>query len=63
MYDTIDTLVPILLRMASAAFFNISILTTNFWSVLIGTRVFHYVIHKLYPVAFVMIIIGNSSSP
>jgi len=52
------TLVPILLRMASAAFFNISILTTNFWSVLIGTRVFHYVIHKLYPVAFVMIIIG-----
>jgi len=52
------SLVPILLRMASAAFFNISILTTNFWSVLIGTRVFHYVIHKLYPVAFVMIIIG-----
>ncbi|RPB05168.1 DUF914-domain-containing protein [Choiromyces venosus 120613-1] len=52
------TIVPILLRMASAAFFNISLLTTNFWGVLIGIRVFGYVIHKLYPVAFVMIILG-----
>lgn len=52
------SIVPILLRMASAAFFNISILTTSFWSVLIGIRVFGYVIRKLYPAAFVMIILG-----
>lgn len=44
--------------MASAAFFNISLLTANFWGVVIGVRVFGYTIEKLYPVAFVMIIIG-----
>lgn len=44
--------------MASAAFFNISLLTANFWGVVIGVRVFGYTIAKLYPVAFVMIILG-----
>lgn len=54
----IDTVVPILLRMASAAFFNISLLTANFWGVVIGVRVFGYTIQKYYPAAFVLIILG-----
>ncbi|KAH8147731.1 uncharacterized protein LAJ45_08196 [Morchella importuna] len=52
------TVVPILLRMASAAFFNISLLTANFWGVCIGVQVFGYTIGKWYPIAFVMIILG-----
>ncbi|KAM6507884.1 hypothetical protein FSOLCH5_013083 [Fusarium solani] len=52
-------LVPVMLRMGSAAFLNISLLTANFWGVIIGTRVFGYKIHFLYPIAFVLIIIGQ----
>lgn len=53
------TLVPILYRLASAAFFNISLLTSNFWGVIIGLRVFGYRVHFLYPIAFVLIMIGQ----
>jgi len=52
------SLAPLILRMASAAFFDISLLTGNFWGVIIGIHVFGYAIHFLYPVAFVLIIIG-----
>ncbi|RPA81206.1 DUF914-domain-containing protein [Ascobolus immersus RN42] len=52
------TLVPILLRMASAAFLNISLLTANFWIVVIGTRLFNFKLGRLYPAAFVMIMVG-----
>ncbi|KAM5348978.1 hypothetical protein ACJ41O_008801 [Fusarium nematophilum] len=52
-------LVPLMLRMGSAAFLNISLLTANFWGVIIGTRVFGYKVHFLYPIAFVLIIIGQ----
>lgn len=52
------SIVPFLLRIASAAFFNISLLTGNFWGTIIGIQVFGYVIHYLYPVAFVCIILG-----
>ncbi|KYK58116.1 solute carrier family 35 member F1 [Drechmeria coniospora] len=52
------TLAPLILRMGSAAFFDISLLTANFWGVIIGVRVFGYSVHFLYPVAFVCIIIG-----
>ncbi len=51
--------VPILLRMASAAFFDVSLLTGNFWGTIIGIRVFGYKIHFLYPIAFVCIIVGQ----
>lgn len=51
-------LAPYILRMGSAAFFDISLLTANFWGVIIGIRVFGYTIHYLYPIAFVLIIIG-----
>lgn len=52
------SLAPLILRMASAAFFDISLLTGNFWGVIIGIQVFGYTIYYLYPIAFVMIILG-----
>lgn len=52
------TLAPIILRMGSAAVFDISLLTANFWGVIIGIYVFGFKIHFLYPIAFVCIIIG-----
>jgi solute carrier family 35 protein F1/2 len=52
------SLAPIVFRMASAAFFNISLLTGSFWGVAIGVRVFGYSIHFMYPIAFVLILIG-----
>lgn len=52
------SLAPLILRMASAAFFDISLLTGNFWGTIIGIHVFGYAIHYLYPVAFVMIVCG-----
>ncbi|GIJ85707.1 hypothetical protein Asppvi_004569 [Aspergillus pseudoviridinutans] len=50
---------PLLFRLSSAAFFNISLLTMNFWGVCIGIEVFHYHIHWMYPIAFVLIIVGQ----
>lgn len=52
------SLAPFILRMASAAFFDISLLTGNFWGIIIGIHVFGYTVHYLYPIAFVLIIIG-----
>ncbi|KAI1352648.1 DUF914-domain-containing protein [Xylaria sp. FL0043] len=53
------SIVPFILRIASAAFFNISLLTGNFWGTIIGVRVFGFTVHFLYPIAFVLIIIGQ----
>ena len=52
------SLAPIVFRMSSAAFFNISLLTSDFWGVCIGVTVFHISVYYLYPIAFVMILIG-----
>ncbi|KAK0730309.1 hypothetical protein B0H67DRAFT_475841 [Lasiosphaeris hirsuta] len=52
------SLVPLMLRMGSAAVFDVSLLTANFWGVIIGIHVFGYVIHWMYPIAFIMIILG-----
>ena len=52
------SLAPIVFRMASAAFFNISLLTVNFWVLLIGIRVFGYTIYYLYGIAFTLIVFG-----
>ncbi|KAI4197783.1 MAG: hypothetical protein LQ350_005688 [Teloschistes chrysophthalmus] len=52
------SLAPIMFRLASAAFFNISLLTGNFWGVCIGVKVFHLHIHWMYPIAFVCIVGG-----
>ncbi|KAL5414330.1 hypothetical protein PMIN06_002310 [Paraphaeosphaeria minitans] len=53
------SLAPILFRLTSAAFFNISLLTGNFWGVAIGVKVFRYHIHWMYPIAFVLILVGQ----
>ncbi|KAF2477606.1 DUF914-domain-containing protein [Lindgomyces ingoldianus] len=53
------SLAPLMFRLSSAAFFNISLLTGNFWGVAIGVKVFHLHIHWMYPIAFVLIIIGH----
>ncbi|KAL9601562.1 MAG: hypothetical protein Q9219_002396 [cf. Caloplaca sp. 3 TL-2023] len=52
------SLAPVMFRLASAAFFNVSLLTGNFWGVCIGVKVFHLHIHWMYPIAFVCIIGG-----
>ena len=52
------TIAPLILRMGSAAFFDISLLTANFWGVIIGIHVFGYSIYYLYPIAFCLIIVG-----
>ncbi|QKX59687.1 uncharacterized protein TRUGW13939_06827 [Talaromyces rugulosus] len=52
------TLAPIMLRISSATFFNISLLTMNFWGLIIGIQVFHYTVQFLYPIAFVLIVLG-----
>lgn len=52
------SLAPLLFRLASAAFFNISLLTGNFWGVVIGVRVFHLTVHWMYPIAFALIVLG-----
>jgi solute carrier family 35, member F1/2 len=52
------SLAPVLFRLTSAAFFNISLMTGNFWGVCIGVKVFGYSIHFMYPIAFVCIMLG-----
>ncbi|KAI4186155.1 MAG: hypothetical protein LQ348_004269 [Seirophora lacunosa] len=52
------SLAPVMFRLSSAAFFNVSLLTGNFWGVCIGVKVFHLTIHWMYPIAFVCIIGG-----
>jgi len=49
---------PLVFRMGSAAFLNISLLTGNFWGAIIGIHLFHVQVHWLYPVAFVLILVG-----
>lgn len=51
--------VPVLYRFASAAFMNISLLTGNFWGAIIGTKVFGLSVHWMYPIAFVLIMVGQ----
>ena len=50
--------VPLLLMRSGALFFNLSILTADFWSVLCGVVLFRVGLHPLYFVAFVLIVAG-----
>ncbi|KAF5114720.1 hypothetical protein DV454_002771 [Geotrichum candidum] len=49
---------PIMFRMSSSAFYNLSLLTSDFWALLIGTQAFGFRVYWLYPVGFVFTIIG-----
>lgn len=51
-------LCPFLFRITSAAFYNLSILTSDFWALLVGTEAFGYSVFWLYPVGFVFTVLG-----
>lgn len=52
------SLAPLVFRLGSAAFFNISLLTGSFWGFVIGIKVFGLPVYYLYPIAFVLIMLG-----
>ena len=52
------TLAPILYRSASSVFYNLSLLTSSFFGLLIGLALFGYRPYWLYFVAFVIVIVG-----
>lgn len=49
---------PILFRMSSAAFYNLSLLTSDYWGLIVGLILFNYSPYFLYFIAFAMVIIG-----
>ncbi|KAI0693191.1 hypothetical protein C8T65DRAFT_66391 [Cerioporus squamosus] len=52
------TVAPILYRMASAAYYNLSLLSSDFYGLLFGLFLFHYTVYWLYFVAFAVVILG-----
>lgn len=64
------SLAPILFRLSSAMFYNLSLLTSgtpplnaianpDFWGLIIGIRLFGFYVYYLYPVAFCMTVAGS----
>ncbi|KAG0323869.1 hypothetical protein BGZ99_002402 [Dissophora globulifera] len=49
---------PVLFRLSSATFFNLSLLTSDFYGLLFGLFLFGSKINHLYPIAYVLIIAG-----
>jgi len=52
------TTAPILFRLSSSPFYNINLLTSDFFGLLIGIKVFDYSPFWLYFVAFALVILG-----
>ncbi|KAI1309330.1 hypothetical protein EDD11_004113 [Mortierella claussenii] len=52
------SLSPLLFRLSSATFFNLSLLTSDFYGLLFGLFLFDAQINKIYPIAYVLIILG-----
>jgi len=52
------TTAPLLYRSASSAFYNISLLTSDFYGLIIGIFLFHFSPYWLYFPAFVVVILG-----
>ncbi len=52
------TLAPLLYRMASSAYYNLSLLTSDFWGLLFGLFLYHYHPYWLYFIAFAVVILG-----
>eukprot|EP00958_Prasinococcus_capsulatus_P012198 scaffold1212_cov230-Prasinococcus_capsulatus_cf.AAC.2 len=48
-------LVPLMLRSSSAAFFNLSLLTSDVWAVILRGTLFHHLVGPLYFVAAVVV--------
>jgi len=49
---------PLLFRLSSATFFNLSLLTSDFYGLIFGIFLFNAKINRLYPIAYVLIIAG-----
>ncbi|KAF9987558.1 hypothetical protein BGZ65_003111 [Modicella reniformis] len=49
---------PILLRRSSATFFNLSLLTSDFYGLIFGVFLFNAKINELYPISYVLIMLG-----
>ncbi|GBC04454.1 hypothetical protein RclHR1_00570010 [Rhizophagus clarus] len=49
---------PILFRLSSAAFFNLSLLTSDFYSLIFTVYLFHEKVYRLYPIAYVGTLVG-----
>ncbi|KAF9530357.1 hypothetical protein CPB83DRAFT_763184 [Crepidotus variabilis] len=52
------TVGPLLYRLASSAYFNLSLLSSDFYGLLFGLFLFHYSPYWLYFIAFAVIILG-----
>ncbi|KAI1796627.1 hypothetical protein LXA43DRAFT_879412 [Ganoderma leucocontextum] len=52
------TVAPILYRMASSAYYNLSLLSSDFYGLLFGLFLFHYTVYWLYFIAFAVVILG-----
>ncbi|EMR10477.1 hypothetical protein PNEG_01190 [Pneumocystis murina B123] len=52
------SLSPVLFKISGALFYNMSLLTSDFWSLIIGIYLFHYSIYWLYYIAFILVILG-----
>ncbi|KAF9820618.1 hypothetical protein IEO21_01321 [Rhodonia placenta] len=52
------TVAPMLYRMASSAYYNLSILSSDFYGLLFGLFLFHYRPYWLYFPSFVVVIVG-----
>ncbi|KAG0347082.1 hypothetical protein BG004_000142 [Podila humilis] len=55
---TMYSVSPILFRLSSATFFNLSLLTSDFYGLVFGIFLFSAKINRLYPIAYVLIIAG-----
>ncbi|KAF9948367.1 hypothetical protein BGZ72_009711 [Mortierella alpina] len=55
---TLYSVSPILFRLSSATFFNLSLLTSDFYGLLFGLFLFNATINKIYPIAYVLILLG-----
>ncbi|KAF9106000.1 hypothetical protein BGX29_010765 [Mortierella sp. GBA35] len=49
---------PVLFRLSSATFVNLSLLTSDFYGLIFGIFLFNAKINRLYPIAYVLIIAG-----
>lgn len=52
------TVAPLLYRMASSAYYNLSLLSSDFYGLLFGLFLFHYSPYWLYFIAFAVVIVG-----
>lgn len=52
------TVAPLLYRMASSAYYNLSLLSSDFYGLLFGLFLFHYQPFWLYFPAFAVVLVG-----